>query len=205
MNFEGTITVEHPRDAVWDFVLDIQKFSSCMPGLASIDQIDETTFDGTISAKVGPMSGKFSFRSTITDSDPKESLTVKIEGTDSVTKSTVIAGVDAIMEEPRENCTELKYKARGRYQWTPGHRRRHDSAGHHVAHPGRVQKAPDQGVGRRGRQGLVSWNALDKAEALDRADEACRGDRPVALTGDRRADIFCGAGLPERHGRTAKG
>ena len=112
MNFEGTITVEHPRDAVWDFVLDIQKFSSCMPGLASIDQIDETTFDGTISAKVGPMSGKFSFRSTITDSDPKESLTVKIEGTDSVTKSTVIAGVDAIMEEPRENCTELKYKAR---------------------------------------------------------------------------------------------
>ena len=112
MNFEGTITVEHPRDAVWDFVLDIQKFSSCMPGLASIDQIDETTFDGTISAKVGPMSGKFSFRSTITDSDPKESLTVKIEGNDSVTKSTVIAGVDARMEEPRENCTELKYKAR---------------------------------------------------------------------------------------------
>ena len=111
MNFEGTITVEHPRDAVWDFVLDIQKFSSCMPGLDSIDQIDETTFDGAISAKVGPMSGKFSFRSTITDSNPKESLTVKIEGTDSVTKSTVIAGVDALMEEPRENCTELKYKA----------------------------------------------------------------------------------------------
>ena len=112
MNFEGTITVEHPRDAVWDFVLDIQKFSSCMPGIDAIDQIDETTFDGAISAKVGPMSGKFSFRSTITDSNPKESLTVKIEGTDSVTKSTVIAGVDARMEEPRENCTELKYKAR---------------------------------------------------------------------------------------------
>ena len=111
MNFEGTIIVEHPRDAVWDFVLDIRKFSSCMPGLDSIDQIDDSTFDGVISAKVGPMSGKFSFRSTITDSNPKEALTVKIEGNDSVTKSTVIAGVDARMEEPRENCTELKYKA----------------------------------------------------------------------------------------------
>ena len=111
MNFEGTITVEHPRDAVWDFVLDIDKFSDCMPGLASVDKIDDSTFDGVISAKVGPMSGKFNFRSTITDSNPKEALTVKIEGTDSVTKSTVIAGVDALMEEPRENCTELKYKA----------------------------------------------------------------------------------------------
>ncbi len=111
MNFEGTITVEHPRDAVWDFVLDIDKFSGCMPGLDSIDKIDEATFDGVISAKVGPMSGKFNFRSTITDSNPKEALTVKIEGNDSVTKSTVVAGVDARMEEPRENCTELKYKA----------------------------------------------------------------------------------------------
>jgi len=111
MKFEGTITVEHPKDAVWDFVLDIKKFSSCMPGLDSIDQINDTTFDGVISAKVGPMSGKFSFRSTITDTNPKESLTVSVEGTDSVTKSAVIASVNALMEEPRENCTELKYRA----------------------------------------------------------------------------------------------
>ena len=155
MNFEGTITVEHPRDAVWDFVLDIDKFSDCMPGLDSVDKVDDTTFDGVISAKVGPMSGKFNFRSTITDSNPKEALTVRIEGNDSVTKSTVIAGVDAIMAEPRENCTELKYKAQGRDQGTPGHRRRHDPARHHLAHPGRVQKAPDQSTGRPGRQGLA--------------------------------------------------
>lgn len=111
MNFTGTITIEHPRDEVWDFVLDIHKFSSCMPGLDSINQIDDRTFEGVISAKVGPMSGKFSFRSTITDSNPKESLTVSIEGNDSVTRSTVVASVDARMAEPRENCTELAYQA----------------------------------------------------------------------------------------------
>ncbi len=111
MNFEGTITVEHGRDAVWDFVLDIDKFSACMPGLDSIHRIDDTTFEGVISAKVGPMAGKFSFRSTITDQNPKESLTVRIDGNDSVTKSSVVAGVDARMEAPRGNCTELHYKA----------------------------------------------------------------------------------------------
>lgn len=111
MIFEGTISVEHPRDAVWDFVLDVGKFSSCMPGIDSIEQIDEATFDGVIKAKVGPMSGNFSFRSTIVHSVPKESLTVRVEGTDSVTRSIVVASVDARMEEPRENCTELKYRA----------------------------------------------------------------------------------------------
>lgn len=111
MIFEGTISVEHPRDAVWDFVLDVRKFSSCMPGIDSIAQIDDATFDGVIKAKVGPMSGNFSFRSTIVNSVPKESLTVRVEGTDSVTKSTVVASVDARMEEPRENCAELKYRA----------------------------------------------------------------------------------------------
>lgn len=111
MIFEGTISVEHPRDAVWDFVLDIRKFSSCMPGIDSIDPIDDSTFDGAIKAKVGPISGNFRFRSTIVNSLPKESLAVRIEGTDSVTRSTVVASVDARMEEPRENCTDLKYRA----------------------------------------------------------------------------------------------
>lgn len=111
MIFEGTISVEHPRDALWDFVLDVRKFSSCMPGLDSIEQIDDATFDGVIKAKVGPMSGNLNFRSTIVDSVPKESLTVRIEGTDSVTKSTVVAAVDARLEEPRENHAEMKYRA----------------------------------------------------------------------------------------------
>lgn len=111
MIFEGTISVEHPRDKVWDFVLDIQKFSSCMPGLDSIDQIDDSTFDGVITAKVGPMSGHFNFRSSIVNSNPKESLTVSIDGKDSVTGSSIVASVDARMAEPQKNRTNLDYKA----------------------------------------------------------------------------------------------
>lgn len=111
MIFEGTISVEHPRDKVWDFVLDIQKFSSCMPGLDSIDQIDDRTFDGVIAAKVGPISGHFNFRSSIVKSDPKESLTVSIDGKDSVTGSSITASVDARMHEPEPNHTDMSYRA----------------------------------------------------------------------------------------------
>jgi len=111
MIFEGTISVKHRRDKVWDFILDIHKFSSCMPGLDSIDQIDDTTFDGVITAKVGPMSGNFNFRSSIVDSNPKKFLRVNIDGKDSVTGSSIVASVDATMEEPEENHTDLQYKA----------------------------------------------------------------------------------------------
>ena len=111
MIFEGTISIEHPRDRVWDFVLDIQKFSSCMPGLDSIDQIDDTTFDGVITAKVGPISGSFNFRSSIVDSNPKESLTVGIDGKDSVTGSTIVANINARLDEPRPTHTDMSYKA----------------------------------------------------------------------------------------------
>jgi carbon monoxide dehydrogenase subunit G len=111
MIFEGTISVPHSRDKVWDFVLDIQKFSSCMPGLDSIDQLDDTTFDGVITAKVGPISGRFNFRSSITDKKPKESLTVTIDGKDSVTASSIVANVIARLDEPQPNHTEMSYKA----------------------------------------------------------------------------------------------
>ena len=111
MIFEGTISVPHSRDKVWDFVLDIQKFSSCMPGLDSVDQVDDNTFDGVITAKVGPISGRFNFRSSITNKNPKESLTVTIDGKDSVTASSIIANVNARLEEPQANHTEMSYKA----------------------------------------------------------------------------------------------
>lgn len=111
MVFEGKISVNVPPDETWDFVLDIRKFASCMPGLDKIEQIDERTFDGVITAKVGPISGHFNFRSSIVESQAKEALKVRIEGSDSVTGSTLTANVDARLEQPSERQTDLEYRA----------------------------------------------------------------------------------------------
>ena len=111
MLFEGKISVNVPPEKTWDFVLDIGKFSSCMPGLDKIDQIDDRTFDGVISAKVGPISGHFDFRSSIVESQAQESLKVKIEGKDSVTSSSLTANVDARLERASEEQTDLTYRA----------------------------------------------------------------------------------------------
>jgi carbon monoxide dehydrogenase subunit G len=68
-----------------------------LPGIDEVKQIDDKTFDGIISANVGPISGKFKFRSTILESRPPEQMVVRTEGTDTVTKS--IMNADMVIDK----------------------------------------------------------------------------------------------------------
>jgi carbon monoxide dehydrogenase subunit G len=111
MIFDGKIDLDVPAQHAWDFLIDIEKFSTCLPGIDEVKQIDDKTFDGIISANVGPISGKFVFRSTIVESRPPEQMVVRTEGTDSVTKSIVHADMTVDLRTVAENKSELDYHA----------------------------------------------------------------------------------------------
>jgi len=100
-----------PADQAWDFLIDINKFSACLPGIEEVKQIDDKTFEGVLAASVGPISGKFTFRSTILESRPPEQMLVRTEGTDSVTKSKVIADMTVDLRKLSEEKTQMDYKA----------------------------------------------------------------------------------------------
>jgi uncharacterized protein len=111
MIFDGKIDLEVPAQKAWDFLIDINKFSTCLPGIDEVTQIDDKTFDGVISATVGPISGKFNFRSTILESRPPEQMVVRTEGTDSVTKSTVNADMTVDLRSISETKSQMDYRA----------------------------------------------------------------------------------------------
>ena len=111
MIFNGKIDLDVPVEKAWDFLIDVEKFSTCLPGIDEVKQIDEKTFDGIISANVGPISGKFTFRSTILDSRPPEQMVVRTEGTDSVTKSTINADMTVDLRPAAEGRTQMDYHA----------------------------------------------------------------------------------------------
>ena len=111
MIFEGKIDLNVPAEEAWNFLIDINKFSTCLPGIDEVKQIDDKTFEGLISAAVGPISGKFSFRSTIVESRPPEQMLVRTEGTDSVTKSTVNADMTVDLKSVANDKTQMDYKA----------------------------------------------------------------------------------------------
>lgn len=95
----------------WDFLIDVNRFASCMPELEKVTQIDDRTFDGVIGATVGSISGKFTFRATIVESTPPKELVVRTVGTDSVTRSAMNANMTLTLRELMESQTELGYHA----------------------------------------------------------------------------------------------
>jgi carbon monoxide dehydrogenase subunit G len=111
MIFDGKIDLEVPVRKAWEFLIDINKFSTCLPGIDEVKQIDDKTFDGVISATVGPISGKFNFRSTILESRPPEQMVVHTEGTDSVTKSTVNSDMTVDLRSISETKSQMDYRA----------------------------------------------------------------------------------------------
>ncbi len=111
MIFDGKVDLECPVEEAWKFLIDIDKFTKCLPGIEEVNQIDDKSFEGTLAAAVGPISGKFSFRSTIVESRPPEQMVVRTEGTDSVTKSTVNADMTVDLLKLSEKKTQMGYKA----------------------------------------------------------------------------------------------
>ena len=111
MILDGKIDLDVPAEKAWEFLIDINKFSTCLPGIDEVKQIDDKTFDGIISATVGPMSGKFNFRSTIVESNPPEQMVVQTEGTDTVTKSTVNADMTVDLRRVSDTKSRMDYRA----------------------------------------------------------------------------------------------
>jgi carbon monoxide dehydrogenase subunit G len=111
MTFEDTITLDAPAARVWELLLDVNRFAACMPGVDEITQIDDRTFDGVMTARVGPVAGKFAFRAQIVESDPPRELAAKVEGTDSVTKSKLTADMSMTLTPQGEGQTQLSHRA----------------------------------------------------------------------------------------------
>jgi len=51
--------VKAPRSAAWDFLTDPSRVVRCLPGAALTNQIDERTYAGTVTVKVGPVTASF--------------------------------------------------------------------------------------------------------------------------------------------------
>jgi len=54
LKIEKTFQVNEPVEKVWDFLSDPRKVATCVPGAQITEQVDEKTYKGAISVKVGP-------------------------------------------------------------------------------------------------------------------------------------------------------
>jgi len=49
------VVIPAPADRVWDFMMDIPAVSRCVPGVESVQRLDDDTYLGSLKVKVGPI------------------------------------------------------------------------------------------------------------------------------------------------------
>jgi carbon monoxide dehydrogenase subunit G len=59
LEIRKTFTIEAPRAAVWAFLTDPQRVARCLPGAAITEKVDDQTYAGTITIKVGPVTASY--------------------------------------------------------------------------------------------------------------------------------------------------
>jgi carbon monoxide dehydrogenase subunit G len=72
---EGQVLIEHrvavpaPPERVWAFMMDIPAVSQCVPGVGAVERIDDETYSGIMSVRVGPIQIKLDGRVILAERD----------------------------------------------------------------------------------------------------------------------------------------
>jgi carbon monoxide dehydrogenase subunit G len=111
MRFGGQVQVAAPVEAVWAVVVDPTSLATCVPGVHDVSRVDARTFEASVSASVGPIDGQFAFTAVITDQRPPTHLVVRVNGSDSVTRSRLEATVDVALTATDDHESTLVYEA----------------------------------------------------------------------------------------------
>lgn len=59
MKIEQTLSLNAPPERVWAFLTDPYQVASCLPGAAITEKVDDRTYLGTITVKVGPVAASY--------------------------------------------------------------------------------------------------------------------------------------------------
>ena len=63
MELENSFEVAAPPERVWEFLLDLERVTPCMPGAELEELVDERTWKGSVTVKLGAV--KLSYASTV--------------------------------------------------------------------------------------------------------------------------------------------
>ena len=96
--------VKTPLQKVWDFVSDMKKVATCIPGLVDMQAIDDKSAYWTLKMKVGPISKTIKLKTETVEQRAPTYGSFKGEGENITFMGTII------LKSVSENETEVDYK-----------------------------------------------------------------------------------------------
>jgi carbon monoxide dehydrogenase subunit G len=111
MQIDNTFTVHAPIEAVWTYLLDVEKVAPCMPGAELTETIHEQAWKGKVNIAFGPM--KLAFAGTVEmqeRDDAARRVSLHAKGTEQKGKGAANATVTSWLE-PADEGTLVQMRA----------------------------------------------------------------------------------------------
>ncbi|MFQ5540602.1 MAG: CoxG family protein [Candidatus Binatia bacterium] len=84
MRFENQIELSVPREKVWQFLWDVDRFITCVPGCKEARTVEEgKIYNATMVEKVGPFRVEFPIRIEVEQSEQFSTIKARASGSDS--------------------------------------------------------------------------------------------------------------------------
>ena len=112
MRFEKQVTVDVPRQAVWDFLWDMARLTPCIPGCTGVEAITPyQRYQATVQDRVGPFKVRVPLEIEVLVATAPERLVARASGKDSTVQSLVKVEVDLTLRETVPTSTVLQLSA----------------------------------------------------------------------------------------------
>jgi carbon monoxide dehydrogenase subunit G len=99
VEFDNEFEVPVPVDEAWSILMDIERIAPCVPGAELTEVVDENTYKGKISVKLGPVALTFNGQTQFEEKDGENHRAkLKAQGTDAKGRGGAHANVGFHME-----------------------------------------------------------------------------------------------------------
>jgi carbon monoxide dehydrogenase subunit G len=96
MIIRDSFVVPAPRDAVADFILDVESVKECVPGVGDVREVADDEYESTLRIQLGPIGAAFQGTLTLDRSAAPAQLRAEARGKDRSTGS--VAAIEATAE-----------------------------------------------------------------------------------------------------------
>jgi carbon monoxide dehydrogenase subunit G len=111
MIIEGKFTLQAPIQQVWDFLLDPETLTSCVPGAEKMEAIDDMTYESIVKQKVGPIEAKLKFTTTLIEMEPPRYVRAVGRGADMNKAGTFTQETTVHLTELSTDNVEISYSS----------------------------------------------------------------------------------------------
>lgn len=111
MLLEGKFTLKADIQDTWDSLIKPETLAACIPGCEKMEAIDDKTFNTIVVAKVGFISVRFQFTTTLTEIEPPKHLKAVGKGQDLRKQGSFSQETVVDIKEIGEGELEVTYKS----------------------------------------------------------------------------------------------